>query len=107
MAQDFYAAFGLGKDDKTIATIDLDGVALAGIKALDAKQLEYEAHIEVLESQITALNSSRDQERVRPVTGSVARLPGAISSVVLAIAVLTAALSGWVAHRRASRRRPA
>lgn len=33
MAQDFYMAFGLGKDDKTIATIDADGIALAAIKA--------------------------------------------------------------------------
>jgi len=29
MAQDFYAAFTLGADDKHINTIDLDGVALA------------------------------------------------------------------------------
>lgn len=34
MAQDFRAAFGLGKDDTTISTLDADGVALAAIKAL-------------------------------------------------------------------------
>ena len=32
MAQDFRAAFGLGLDDKSIATVDADGVALAAIK---------------------------------------------------------------------------
>jgi hypothetical protein len=37
MAQDFHAAFGLGDDDVTISTIDADGVALAGVKALDAR----------------------------------------------------------------------
>ena len=34
MAQDFYAAFGLGLGETTIATVDADGVALAAIKAL-------------------------------------------------------------------------
>ncbi|MCB0669851.1 MAG: hypothetical protein KDC80_28695 [Saprospiraceae bacterium] len=34
MAQDFYRAFGLGMDEKTIASIDADGIALAAIKAL-------------------------------------------------------------------------
>lgn len=34
MAQDFYAAFGLGKDDVTIATVDADGLAIASIQAL-------------------------------------------------------------------------
>jgi len=34
MAQDFYAAFGLGLGDKTIDTIDPSGVALAAIQGL-------------------------------------------------------------------------
>jgi len=34
MAQDFYAAFGVGEDNKHITSIDEDGVALAAIKAL-------------------------------------------------------------------------
>jgi hypothetical protein len=38
VAQDFHAAFGLnGDDDKHIATVDADGVALAAIKGLNAK----------------------------------------------------------------------
>ena len=45
MAQDFHKAFGLGDDDKTIASIDADGVALAAIKA----QQEI---IEVLQSRL-------------------------------------------------------
>lgn len=36
MAQDFRAAFGLG-DDKTISTLDSDGVAFAAIQGLNAK----------------------------------------------------------------------
>jgi hypothetical protein len=34
MAQDFHSAFGLGRDNKHIATLDTSGVALVGIKAL-------------------------------------------------------------------------
>ncbi len=34
MAQDFYAAFGLGEDDKHISTVDASGVALAAIQGL-------------------------------------------------------------------------
>ena len=37
MAQDFYATFDVGKNETTITTIDADGVALAGIKALNEK----------------------------------------------------------------------
>jgi hypothetical protein len=37
MAQDFRAAFGLGEDERHIATIDPDGVALACVQALDER----------------------------------------------------------------------
>jgi hypothetical protein len=37
MAQNFQAAFGLGADDKSIATVDADGVALAAIQGLNQK----------------------------------------------------------------------
>jgi hypothetical protein len=37
VAQDFRAAFGLGADDTSIATVDADGVALAAIQGLNEK----------------------------------------------------------------------
>jgi len=37
MAQDFYAAFGVGEDSLRINTVDIDGVALAGVQALEAR----------------------------------------------------------------------
>lgn len=40
MAQDFHAVFGVGPDDKHIATVDADGVALAAIQGLNRKLLE-------------------------------------------------------------------
>ncbi|MEI7732715.1 MAG: tail fiber domain-containing protein [Verrucomicrobiota bacterium] len=59
MAQDFYAAFGLGMDDKHIGTVDADGVALAAIQGLNQK-LEAETktlHVEVAtkNQQVNAL----------------------------------------------------
>jgi hypothetical protein len=42
VAQDFYDAFGLGRDDKHITSVDADGVALAAIKGLNEK-LEQQA----------------------------------------------------------------
>lgn len=36
-AQDFHAAFGLGQDERRINTLDADGVALAALRALEAR----------------------------------------------------------------------
>ena len=45
MAQDFYAAFGVGEDQKFITTIDADGVALAAIQGLYEIVMEKEAEL--------------------------------------------------------------
>ena len=45
MAQDFYAAFGLGDSDKRIVTVDADGVALAAIQALHSRSRDSEAAV--------------------------------------------------------------
>jgi hypothetical protein len=37
MAQDFYAAFNVGEDDKHISTVDSEGVALVAIQGLNQK----------------------------------------------------------------------
>lgn len=52
MAQDFFAAFGLGDSDKSISTIDLDGVSLAAIKGLHTITKEQEARIAALEARL-------------------------------------------------------
>ena len=51
MAQDFYAAFGLGEDDKHINTLDPDGVALAAIQGLYELVKEKEAEIARLQQE--------------------------------------------------------
>jgi Chaperone of endosialidase len=55
MAQDFYAAFNVGTDDKHIATVDEDGVALAAIQGLNEKLKEKDAELQKLKSQNEAL----------------------------------------------------
>lgn len=68
MAQDFYAAFDLGMDDKHISMVDADGVALAAIqglnrklqeesKAKDEEITELKARLEKLERLIAKMDS--------------------------------------------------
>ena len=58
MAQDFHAAFGLGDDEKSISTIDPDGVALASIQALHELMKEKDAKIADLEARVAALEKT-------------------------------------------------
>jgi hypothetical protein len=68
VAQDFRAAFGLGADDKSIATVDESGVALAAIQGLN-KKLEAQAdalkakdaRIQELESRLANLEKVVDR----------------------------------------------
>jgi hypothetical protein len=64
VAQDFYAAFGLGTDDKFIATVDADGVSLAAIKGLNQKVEETDSELRALvreqQEQIKALQTQME-----------------------------------------------
>ena len=55
MAQDFYTAFNVGTDDKHIATVDEDGVALAAIQGLNEKLKEKDVQIEALNKRLADL----------------------------------------------------
>ncbi len=57
MAQDFYAAFGVGEDDRHITSLDEEGVALAAIKALEAQVRDLAARDAELENRIAALQA--------------------------------------------------
>jgi hypothetical protein len=92
MAQDFFAAYGLGVDDRLNA-IDVQGVALASIQALheiveeDAAQIvELEARLAELEAQV-AMEAPDSPDDLYFVLGF---LVGA--SLVVAI--------GWIWRRR-------
>ncbi len=51
MAQDFAAAFGLGADDRHIAPIDLAGVSLAAVQALNERLTEKDQAIAKLQQE--------------------------------------------------------
>ena len=61
MAQDFRDAFGLGHDEKHIATVDADGVALAAIQGLNQKLeeqvLQQDTRIRTLEKSVDELTA--------------------------------------------------
>jgi len=56
-AQDFASAFGFGDDDRSISTIDADGVALASIQGLYRLVEEKQAEIELLENRLAELEA--------------------------------------------------
>jgi len=57
MAQDFRAAFGTGSNETTLATIDVGGVAIASIQALEARGREYESRSWQLEAENQSLQA--------------------------------------------------
>ena len=69
MAQDFYAAFSVGEDDKHISTIDPDGVALAGVQALYRMLMEKDEQVKALQEQIERL-----QELVTSLAADMGKL---------------------------------
>jgi hypothetical protein len=66
MAQDFYAAFHLGEDDRHIATIDEDGIVLAAVKELAMEQRSLERQISIDRAELAYLRQNRPLDKVRP-----------------------------------------
>jgi hypothetical protein len=78
MAQDFYAAFKVGEDDRHITTIDEDGVALAAVKALHAENAVLRARNASLADRVESLETGqaelrRDVESMRVRLNRAAR----------------------------------
>jgi hypothetical protein len=67
MAQDFHAAFGLGEGDRTLTTVDADGVALAAIQGLNQK---LEQRLEQKQTEITELTQAVNE--LKQLVGSLA-----------------------------------
>jgi hypothetical protein len=94
VAQDFYAAFNVGPDDKHIATVDADGVALAAIQGLNQKvetgSQKSEARLQKLEADNARLKhelhelkellmNTREQSSI-PAARSPRRFRGKLST---------------------------
>jgi hypothetical protein len=73
MAQDFHAQFGLGTDDRHIATVDADGVALAAIQGLNQK-------VDAETSAMRELLRAKEIE-IQELQKTVARLEQALASM--------------------------
>ena len=64
-AQDFYAAFGLGEDERHIAPLDASGVALTAIQALYQRSQEQFVRIQELEAGNAALQGQLEDLEAR------------------------------------------
>ena len=60
MAQDFHVAFGLGSSDKTISTLDSDGVMYAAIQGLVEELKDRDAKIGELEASGAGLKTKME-----------------------------------------------
>jgi len=60
VAQDLYAAFGLGESETSISTVDADGVALAAIQGLYQLSQGQDARIQALEEENASLREQLD-----------------------------------------------
>jgi len=54
-AQDFHAAFGLGEDPLRISTLDADGIALAGVRALAIENAALRAELASLRADLARI----------------------------------------------------
>jgi hypothetical protein len=75
VAQDFYAAFSVGADDKHIATVDADGAALAAIQGLYQIVKEKDTEIGELKRRLAAVESALAPEQRALLPASSGGLP--------------------------------
>jgi hypothetical protein len=79
MAQDFYAAFHLGSDDKHISTVDEGGVALVAVQALYRQGMKKDATIRHQQKEIQQLTLAvaqlkKGEQRVAALEARLAKL---------------------------------
>jgi trimeric autotransporter adhesin len=107
MAQDFYAAFGVGEDDRHITTIDADGVAFAAIQGLynvvqeqNAQLVDQEEAIAALQAHNTQLEArlSALEGLVQPETGTL--LPWALLTLACGISLRLPKILGALNQRQ-------
>ncbi len=63
VAQDFSSAFGVGRNDREIATVDADGVSFAAIQGLHAVVKDQEKEIDTLKQALRRLQAEMDSFR--------------------------------------------
>jgi hypothetical protein len=81
VAQDFYAAFSLGEDDKHISTVDEGGVALAAVQQLYRMLQQKDAQIQQLSTQLDQLQQL--QQTVQILSTRLSKIENADTNVSL------------------------
>jgi hypothetical protein len=101
VAQDFYAAFGLGEDKRYIGTLDADGVSLAAIQGLyrmsqdQANQLKDQAvQIRELQARISALEKGGPIQKKEIQTLSIGQVFPWVGMILMAFGL------GWTFRGR-------
>jgi len=93
MAQDFYAAFGLGVGQTTISAVDADGVALAAIQGLYSLVQSQQAENDALQERVAALETTVETFR-RNVSGEMAHRAVSTGTLQLATVLVVGLLAG-------------
>ena len=100
-SQDFKAAFGLGSDERSIGTVDADGVALAAAQALEVRTREQQERIEALQAANGALRAKVTTLRARVGTLEAMRLQRRADLSLFALLGLGGAcIAGFYVRRR-------
>jgi trimeric autotransporter adhesin len=76
MAQDWQAAFGFSRDNTTINMSDLDGVNLAGVKALEQRTAALQQQLTARDAEIAQLRARQDASDRR-----IAELEAAVRAI--------------------------
>ncbi|RMG99446.1 MAG: hypothetical protein D6706_05395, partial [Chloroflexi bacterium] len=97
-AQDFYAAFGLGEDNKHISTVDVAGVSLAAIQGLYAQNQALQAENAALQQRVDDLEARLSQIEAQMARGSTT--PAGLPSLASSLFLLGGLGLVWAAHRR-------
>jgi hypothetical protein len=105
MAQDFRAAYGFGPDDKHLAALDVNGVALASIQALDAQDKVLEAQNKELKAQVVERDAQIDELQERMQALEVCLAVRQVPSLWSALAPLVLGLLGLFIGARLARKR--
>lgn len=77
MAQDFFAAFGVGPDDKHITTVDEGGIALAAIKALKAENDALKSEVKAMQKQLVVIE--KQNGTIKSLEERLARLEAVLN----------------------------
>jgi hypothetical protein len=97
MAQDFYAAFGVGEDDRHISMVDSDGVALAAIQGLYQVIQDKDAQITNLQTENETLKIRLDDldQRLAALEAIASPSQAGIGSPLMLIVLAAGVLGLW------------